>query len=152
MPEVDEQNCKYNPFFASSLYLIFTFIWIIIILWNKFYKSNAFMVLIIPIFIFTIGFCNTEECDDNVQRDIFKVSFISVGLLLSLPLLKLFNEKNEDRMLNHVVFLAMIFVLLSYYHIWVSQSQRQYCKIIQSCLETYSITLYIFALVIFFLQ
>jgi len=138
-------------YYVGSTYCIFALLWIIIVLWNKFYLSSANFILLIPLIIFTIGFFNLENLNDDLQNDVFRVTFISVGLLLSLPLLKLFNEKKENRMLNHVIFLSMIFILVSYYHFWVPSECRYVCKIIQSCLETFSITLYIFALTIFFM-
>ena len=146
MPEVIN-----NSYYVSAVYVVFVFIWLIIIIFNRFVKSSAAFVLVIPFIIFAIGFMNSDCIDNALEEDVFRVSFISVGLLLSLPLLKLFNEKGDNRQLNHVIFLAMIFTLISYYHIWVPLHDRHICKVIQSSLETISITLYIFALTIFFL-
>lgn len=145
--------CENNNFFyIKSVYCLFIFVWILLVFLNHFYNSYASLILIVPLIIFIIGFFNCELFNENLETDVFKVTFIGVGLLLSLPLLKLFNEKNEDKQLNHIIFLAMISVLLSYYHIWVPIENRQICKIIQSCLETYAITLYIFAILIFFMK
>ena len=139
-------------YYIAFIYLIFSLFWIILILANNFQRSDAFFVLFIPLIIFGIGFFNSNNCDYELRKDVFNVTFISVGLLLSLPLLKLFNDKKEDKQLNHIIFLSMIFILFTYYHIWIPMENRYICKIIQSCFETYAITLYIFALVIFFLQ
>ena len=138
--------------YISATYIFFIFLWLLIILLNGFYKSSAWYVLLIPFVIFTIGFFNTDCVDRELEEDVFKVTFVTIGILLSLPLLKLFNEKQYDRQLNHIIFLAMIATLFSYYHFWVPSSLRHVCKVIQSCLETIAITLYIFALVIFFLM
>ena len=141
-----------NNYYVGFIYLIFTLIWIIIILSNNFQKNDTFYILFIPVILFTIGFFNCDNCNPELQKDIFNISFINVGLLLSLPLLKVFNDKKEDKQLNHIIFLSMIFILLTYYHIWIPLENRYICKIIQSCIETFAITLYIFAISIFFLQ
>lgn len=140
-------------YFTRSVYLIFALIWILLCIANKFYESAAAYVLFIPLIIFLMGFMNADcTCDNEVESDVFAVSFISIGILLSIPLLTLFNKNNDNILLNHVIFLAMISVLLSYYHIWVGYHQRHVCKAIRSCLETFSITLYIFAILIFFMS
>ena len=148
MPELLSEKKIY---YISTTYLIFIFLWILLVVLNNFHKSSVSFVLLIPIIIFSIGIFNASNFDVDLQKDVFQVTFISVGLLLSLPLLKLFSEKNNNPQLNHVIFLAMISILLSYLHIWIPSEERHLCKIIQSCLETFAITLYIFALVIFFL-
>ena len=145
-------NEEDTHYYVAFIYLIFLLLWIILILINNFQKSEAYFILFIPVIIFIIGFFNANNCNFELQKDVFGITFISVGLLLSLPLLKLFNDKKEDKQLNHIIFLSMIFILLTYYHIWIPLENRYICKIIQSCFETYAITLYIFALVIFFLQ
>jgi len=152
MPPVDIPLRPCNPYYVASVFAIFAFIWILVVLLNRLYTSHVSFILVVPLFIFTIGFFNAECIDCELEGDVFKVTFITVGLLLSLPLLKFFNENNEDRQLNHVIFLAIISILISYYHVWVPHEDRHVCKAIQSCLETFAITLYIFAVLIIFLK
>lgn len=153
------------------VFVIFTIIWTFIIAANRFFLSPAWPVLLIPYAMMGIGFLNKEQIsDDKVEEGVFSATFITMGLVISLPMLGLFNDKifgktEEERskcrsdpakkaifsQLNHIIFLAMIMTLLSYIHIWVDQSMRHVCKIIRSCFETIAVTLYIFALVIFFM-
>lgn len=138
-------------YFTRAVYLIFAFIWIILCVSNEFYTNIAAYVLFIPFIIFLLGFFNADcTCEEEVESDVFSVSFVSIGILVSIPLLTLFNKNEENIMLNHVIFLAMISTLLSYFHLWVNYKQRHVCKAIRSCLETFSVTLYIFAIMIFF--
>lgn len=152
-------------FYIRALFIAFSFIWILIIALSKFYKSFMALILFIPLGYFLIGICNSEHiaCND-VQEDVFKVTFISTGIILSMPLLTLVNDriKNEDKgtekekeekriMINHSIFLALVFILCSYPHIWTSCKVRILFKVVRSCLETFGVTMYIFALANIFL-
>lgn len=174
-------------YYTKAMYIIFTFIWILLCIANKLYDNIAAYVLLIPFVIFMFGYFNAEcTCNTEVESDVFGVSFVSIGILVSIPLLTLFNKddgnkkasdkqddnskndnsvpeiKNEDEMkkqeekeksskrLNHIIFLAMISVLLIYLPIWVGYHDRHIYKAARSCLETFSITLYIYAIMIFF--
>ena len=140
-------------FYVRSIFCLFSFIWIFVIILNKFYKNIACYILLIPFIIFLLGFINSEDTTNtDVEDDIFSVTFLTLGLVVSLPLLALFNKDNANPELNHVIFLAMISILLSYLHIWVGKENRHVFKAIRSCLETFSITLYIFAISIFFIK
>jgi len=145
---IDSENC----FYVGMIYILFSLIWILIVLYNRFYTSPASFILIIPLILFTIGYFNCDKFNVDLQNDVFRITFISVGLLLSLPLLKFFTETKPNKQLDHVIYLAMIFVLVSYYHVWLPLENRHTWKAIQSCFETFSVTFYIFALTIFFLM
>lgn len=148
-------------------FIIFSIIWTFMIAINRFYGTAAWPILLIPYAMMGIGFLNKDKIsDDKVEEGVFSATFISMGLVISLPLLTLFTNKilgsqdeksNDPRktaicsQLNHIIFLAMIMILLSYVHIWVDESMRHVCKIIRSCFETIAVTLYIFALTIFFM-
>lgn len=152
-------------FHIKALFTAFIFIWILIIAVSNFYKSFAALILLIPLGYFFIGICNAEEIYSNdVQEDVFKVTFITTGIILSMPLLSLVNEKiksdekiseqekkEKKMMINHSIFLALVFILISYPHIWSSCKVRILFKIARSCLETFGVTMYIFALANIFL-
>ena len=153
-------------FYIRSLFVAFTFFWLLLIVANRFYESFASLILLLPFGYFLIGFMNSEYiCDKELEDDVLKVTFINTGILLSMPLLALIEDKLEESkhsrnlkkkektkiLLHHVIFLAIIFILLSYPHIWVSCELRPLCKVVRSCLETFGVTLYMFALAIIFL-
>lgn len=158
-------------FYIRSSFSFFIFLWALIILGNELHTKISFFVLIIPFALFSIGFMNAYEiADDGVENDVFTTTFITAGLILSMPLLGLFNKdldkmkeagkstseichiETSSKFLSRVIFLAMIFTLFSYYHIWVDKFHRHVVKIIRSCLEQIAVTLYIYALVLFFLK
>lgn len=177
-PEVKLKN--YQPSFNNNpetglyiryAFIFFIIIWTFIIAINRFYISIAFPILLIPYGAFGLGLINSDKIsNDKIEDGIFSATFITMGLVISLPLLGYMNNKilggDSDKTknepvdekkkkasseLNHIIFLAMIATLLSYIHIWVDENERHVCKIIRSCLETIAVTLYIFALTIFFI-
>lgn len=167
----NNKNITETGIYIRFAFLFFIIIWTFIILINNFYNCAAFPILLIPYGAFGLGLINSDSiADDHVEESIFSATFITMGLVISLPLLSFMNskilgvdlEKKSDSKiddkkkkasseLNHIIFLAMIATLLSYIHIWVDENQRHVCKIIRSCLETIAVTLYIFALTIFFI-
>lgn len=140
-------------FYVRSVFVAFSLLWTMLIVTNKFYKSLASYILFVPYFIFLLGFMNAADViNDEIATDIFSTSFIGVGIVISLPLLTLFNRDKPNIELNHITFLGLISILMSYFHIWCDYSRRYIVKAIRSCLETFAIDLYIFAIMIFFLQ
>jgi hypothetical protein len=147
------EEAKEASFYVRSIFLIFTFVWMIVIILNKFYVSLAAWILLIPIMIFLLGFSFAEECCDcELADDIFSTSFMYVGVFISIPLLTLFNKDGRNRKLNHIVFLALISTLLAYLPMWLRKTARHPYKAARTCLETIAVTLYIFAIVIFFID
>ena len=164
-------------FCIKSMFLLFSLLWIIIVCINNFYDSVASYILLIPFIIFAFGFFNADRtCELEVEQDVFSVTFISIGILVSMPLLGIFekniipkdepksNETEEDvlkrekrkqhrevfnKKFYRIIFIAMICVLLIYYQFWIPLHQRHIYKAIRSCLETYAITLYIYAIAYF---
>lgn len=166
--DVDDEKISEN---MGWIFVIFAIIWTFMIAINRFFLSPAWPILLIPYAAMGIGYLNKEKiADDVVEEGIFSATFITMGLVISLPLLGYINNKilgptdskeNNTKIdkkksdacsqLNHIIFLAMIMTLLSYIHIWVDQSMRHVCKVIRSCFEMIAVTLYIFALTIFFM-
>lgn len=154
--EIDQINetgqVEVNNIFIRYTFIFFMIIWTFLVAINRLYLSTAFPVLLIPYASFGIGLINSDQlADDKIESDVFTTTFITVGLMMSMPLLTFFNKEKPNKELNHVVFLAMIAVLLSYLHIWGDGTYRHVSKISRSCLETIGITLYIYVLTNFFL-
>lgn len=156
--------------YIRYVFIVFMIIWTFIISINRFYNCLAFPILLIPYLVFGIGFFNSGDiANDKIENSVFSTTFITMGLVISLPLLSYMSGKilgiDSDKTkneidpkkqklcteLNHIIFLAMIVTLLSYIHIWVDESKQHIFKIIKSCFETIAVTLYIFALTIFFI-
>ena len=141
-----------NGIYIRVTFFIFMIIWTFIVAINRLYLSYAFPILLIPFASFGLGILNSDQlADDKLEGDMFSTTFITMGLVISMPLITFLNKDKPNKELNHIIFLAMISTLLSYLHIWGDGVYRHVSKISRSCLETMAITLYIFVLVIFFL-
>lgn len=153
--KISSEEKKYEDCEKSNyiriVFIFFIIIWVFIVSINKFYLSVAFPVLLIPFASFGLGIINSDNIDNELGSDIFSATFITMGLVISLPLLTFFNKDKMDKDLNHIIFLAMISTLFSYIHIWINKNNRCICKVVRSCFETIAVTLYIFALTIFFI-
>lgn len=142
-----------NSFYVRAIFAFFTFLWILIVVMNKLYESFAALILLLPFGYFFIGFMNADcVCEKEVMDDVLSVTFINTGLLLSLPIITFLSKDYVDKSINHVVYLTIVIILLSYPHIWASVKNRELYKVSRSCLETMSITLYIFVLTTFFMR
>lgn len=145
-------DCFDTGVYIRYIFIIFIIIWTLIISVNRLYKFAAFPILLIPYASFGLGIINSDEiADDNLEEDIFSTTFIAMGLIISMPLLSHFNKDVHNKDLSHIIFMAMVAILFSYFHIWVDISRRHVCKISRSCFETIAVTLYIFAVTIFFI-
>lgn len=143
----------YNtPTYITSVFTIFMIVWTFVITYNKFFLLSLWPILLIPYGLFGLGIINAGDiADDEIEENVFSTTFVTMGLVISLPLLTMINKDKQNKELTHIIFLGMIFTLFSYFHLWVDKPQRHVCKIIRSCLETIAVDLYILALTIFFI-
>uniref|UniRef100_A0A6C0BFH6 Transmembrane protein n=1 Tax=viral metagenome TaxID=1070528 RepID=A0A6C0BFH6_9ZZZZ len=139
-------------FYIQSVFIAFIFIWIFLVAINKLHLSTGSIILLIPIALFCIGFMNAYQiADDEIEDNVFSTTFVTIGLIVSIPLITLFNKDKENKQLTHNVYLAMILTLFSNLHVWMDKSERHACRIIRSCFETMAISLYAYTLTEFFL-
>lgn len=141
-----------NETYIRITFFIFMVIWTFLVAINGLFISMAFPILLIPYASFGLGILNSDQlADDKLESDMFSATFITMGLVISMPLITFLNKDKPNKDLNHIIFLAMISTLCSYLHIWGDGAFRHVSKIFRSCLETMAITLYVYVLVVFFL-
>jgi len=147
---------KYNTdviFWTRIIYITAIVIWLIIIIYTGFYKLKAAFVLIIPLVIFGIGIFSISSLTAEVEDYMFTANFLTVGLLLALPLLN-WTSKNysgSKQTFTLIIVLAITLSILSMYDIWVTKKWLSVYKHARSCLQTLSLTLVIFGLIEYFL-
>lgn len=145
-----EKKSSESPFYIRATFFAFAIIWILLIVMNKLYTHIAAWILLIPLALFLLGFMHAEETNNcEIETDVFSTTFITVGLLFSLPLIAHTSKENPHPLLNRAIWLAMISTLFSYLHFWVGKSGRHVCKVIRSCLEMFAVSLYLYAIIIF---
>lgn len=150
--ETEIYENEQNSFYIKCTFTFFMIIWTFMVAINRLHLSYIFPILLIPYASFGIGLLNADDlADDKLENDMFSATFITMGLIISMPLLTFFNKEKTDKELNHLVFLAMITTLLSYLHFWGDGTIRHVSKISRSCLETMAVTLYVYVLTNFFI-
>lgn len=136
-----------------AVYIVAIIIWLIIVVYFRLYTVTGAFVLWLPIVVFAIGIANADELTVEVEKDMFKASYLSVGLLLALPLLAwMSKDYNGDKaQFTAVVVLAMVLTLLTLVDIWIPKKWLSVYKHGRSCLQTMAVALLIYALVTYFL-
>lgn len=151
--KMTEEEREKSTFYIRTVFSFYILVWTLVVLTNKLFTNPAFFILIIPFALFFTGLMNAYDiADDEVEEDVFSTTFITGGLIIFMALMTLFNKDKHDKFLSHILYLAVIFTLLSYYHIWVDKVNRHICKISRSCLEVIAITLYVYALTVYFME
>jgi len=150
------KHCYYTKqiiFWIRIIYVIFIILWTILIWYFKFYKLKAWFILLIPYLVFTIGIFNVSVLSTDVEEEMFRANFLSVGLILALPLLNWTNKdyNGDRRLFSTIIILALVFSILSLFDIWVSRKWLSVNKHVRTSLQTLSLTLIMFGLIEYFL-
>lgn len=133
------------------IYLIFIVIWIAIIVWGGFYRSDPFVILIlaIPILVFSINLYNTSHHTSAVASTMLKSNVLSF-LFLSVSILVNWFGSGERKRIFRALIISVFFILVSLLDIWVSEDKLIYVVHIKTALQTIALTLLIYALYIRF--
>ena len=142
-----------NKLRIKQLYLFSIIFWIIICIYFELYIEKSRVVLILPLFVFCIAIYNCNCLNTEVEEYMFKASYLSVGLILTLPLLSWMSKdyKGDVNKFISVIIMSIVFTLLTLIDIWVSCKNISIFKHIRSILQTLSITLIIYSMITYFL-
>lgn len=157
IPECLKDECYTDTqiLWIRGIYVLFTIIWVFIVcFFNLANISKAWIILFIPIILFIIAFFNVEAISCQLNKEVFQTSFIVIGIIFALPLLTWMNKDDSSKFeqISDVVILAIVFTLLSYYHLWVSYEYMIVWKHCRSCFETIAVTLFIYVLITYFVH
>lgn len=144
---------KHTVFWIRIVYVIALIIWLLIVIYTRFYTLHGSFILAIPFIIFIIGMINAPSLTEEVEDFMFEANFLTIGLLLALPLLNWTSKGYEGskQTFTLIIILAITLSILSMYDIWVSKKWLSVYKHFRSCLQTMSLTLVIFGLIEYFL-
>ena len=138
-------------FNVRCLYIAFSLLWLLIIITLKLFDSSSFIILLIPFFLFGIAFINANYLSSDCCDSTMQITFISIGLLLSIPMITLIKtSKKDSSKLITILITAMILTLFSYFHLWLPLNYQYISKHSKSCFETMAVTLFIYALANYF--
>ncbi len=130
--------------------------WLAIVILLKLYETDFIgtIILLIPIVVFLIGYYNADVVTPEIEKEMFTTNYLSVGLIVILPLLVWITDKQSKNKSKFIALLVMaiILTLLSMIDIWVSKRELSAYHHVRSMLQTLSIVIIIYALYIFYLE
>lgn len=132
------------------IYVVFFILWICIALWLGLYVSGivgAFIALV-PLVLFTISTVSIPYLTMGVEEQLFKANFLSLGLVVVIPLFGLMskNYKGDQRQFLYVLLMAIVFAIVSLMDIWLSPNYMSVVKHIKSSLQIFAIVLLVFGI------
>lgn len=131
-------------------YIAGALFWILILHLLKLYRADLYIILIlaIPFLCFGVAFVNAPYITGELEDELFKSNYLSIGLVIVIPMLSWINNdyKGDKTSYTRILILAIITTLLSMVDIWVTDRIFPVLKHCQSILQTFSLTLLIYGL------
>lgn len=151
---LSEHKKEHHPkdviLYIRFVYIMGILIWILVLHFLRLYRMNFFIILIlaIPFICFIVGYANAPYLTGEIEDELFRSNYLSVGLLLVVPLLTWLNKEyaGDKTRYTKILVLAIISSLLSMIDVWVSERYLPVLKHAQSVLQTYSIILLVYGL------
>jgi hypothetical protein len=162
-PDDDKEPCKWKQkykddkaLYIQYIYLLGVIVWGIIIVIFALYCTDiiGWIILLLPFVVFFFGYINATEVTLDIEEEIFQSDYLSVGLLIILPLLTWMNRDytGDNSRFTTIIVLAIIITLFSLIDIWVNRDWLSVERHIKSVLQTFSIVLLIYALYMFYVK
>ncbi len=133
------------------IYLIGIIIWVVIVICFSLYKLPYSYLLIIPPIIFCFTISNGSNINIEVESEIGRIIYFPMLIIISINLynwiIKDMGEHSEKML--HCIFIAMVTLLLSSVDIWTHKKWIYAIRHISSILETYTISLLVYVIVIY---
>jgi hypothetical protein len=139
-------------FLLQLFYIGMAFFWILLVSYFKLWREKFSFILFIPLIVFFITFLYLEDVSPAVEENMSKTNFLSVGIILTFPLLSwMVKEHNGDK--KHFITLAIIALVLSlvtFIDIWVPENRLSIYRHFRSSFQVMSVCLFIYALVVYY--
>lgn len=137
------------------MYLIFIIFWGLLV-WLLNLKPNGFLgwiILLIPVVFYSLGYFNAPSLTVEVEEKTYSVTFISLALLVVIPLVAWVNTNFHGNKwyLCRILVVAVILALISLIDIWVRPKWVSFVRHFKSALQTASLTLLVFALYTYYM-
>jgi len=139
-------------FILQMFYIFVSLFWILLISYFKLWDEKLSFILFLPLVAFFITFLYIEEVSDFVEENMTRANFLSLGLILALPMLSwMLKEYNGNK--KHfitIIILALVLSLLTFVDIWVPENRLSVYRHFRSSLQVMSVSLFIYALCAFY--
>lgn len=152
MADIDKnEKCAYCDQTIEKLiiiYIILILFWIFIIVCLDIYHSIESIILLIPVIVFLLGMINLHSITPTIEDEMFKASYLSIGLILALPLVTWMSKdfKGDHSKFICTIIVALSLSLITLIDLWVSREWYCVYKHTKSGLQTMAITLLIYSM------
>ena len=152
LPKVPKTKESYQ--LIRKTYLIGILLWTILIFTLELYPSNLieFFILCVPYVLFLINFTFTEDLVNESEDDVIASNYISLGILLVIPLLSWIKQDEKIGDLQKFIKIALVSIILSLVSLidfWVPKKSVVFMKSLRSIFSTISIILIVYAIVLY---
>lgn len=143
-------NGKYtadNIYYLQIMYIIAIIIWILIIVFLKLYETDiiGWIILLVPIIIFIIGFTSLSGIDQEVEDFMLQTDFLQLGYIIIVIVL-MWDKSIKNSKIFHLIGIGLALLVMSMIDVWISKSKLVYMKHFESIVQTMAAVILIFAL------
>ena len=152
---------RYSPELVTIIriiYILAILLWILLIYMldlMKWSKGYGLIFILIPFVVFGIGIANAAVLDEDIENNIFQTSYLTLGVLIVLPLLTWLGQGTSaaDRYeVVEIVLVALIFTLLAMVDVWARREWISVIRHLRSIFQTFALVLLLLALYLFYMQ
>lgn len=135
------------------LYILLIIIWIVLVIFLGIWNTPGGLVLLFPIIIFLIAIYNSSSLSVDVEEEMSRASFLSLGLIIALPLFTWLSKDypGDKRKFTTIIVIALILSMITYVDIWLPTYWISVYKHFRSSLQVMSMTFFIYALINYYL-
>lgn len=138
-------------FDVQIVYLVMGVVWFLLIVALRLDLLGYPWLLFLPFLVFGISTYNLGYITHEVEDEMFKASYLSIGLILAFWFIQWMSERYQGnkRQFASIVNTSLVLTLLTFVDIWFDRESISVLKHLRSCLQTLSITLFILGLLLF---
>ena len=138
-------------------YIFGSLFWTFVVILFKLYAQDVIctILMFVPYLIFYQGFTNCKYITVEDENNYFVYNYLSVGLLIFLPLLTWLNSKDKKKDISGtfmaLVIAALILTMLVMVDLWVKPENLSVVKHVKSILNTIAMLLLIYAIYLYYI-
>lgn len=133
------------------IYVLFIIIWIVTIYFFSIYKLPYSILLVIPILLFLVALINAPKLSEDVESEMSKIIYLPVVIIVAVNVITWTHKESMDnlRQITICIIISIVFILISSFDLWVNKCWIFAYRHVQSAFETMSVSLIIFAIIVY---
>jgi hypothetical protein len=133
------------------VYVIAVLIWIILIYALDLYQTDLIgkFILFIPIAIFIISMVSFENCEIEIENEIFQYDMVAFGVVIVTVFLTM-RYARYTTFFYKLIFVGILLLGLSMFDVWIPRRNLIIAKHIRGILQTMSSVIFIYIFYTFY--